>query len=27
LHRPEYYDPSDKPGIAEVIVAKKLSQN
>jgi replicative DNA helicase len=22
LHRPEYYDPNDQPGIAEVIVAK-----
>jgi replicative DNA helicase len=22
LHRPEYYDPNDRPGIAEVIVAK-----
>jgi replicative DNA helicase len=22
LHRPEYYDPNDKPGMAEVIVAK-----
>ena len=22
LHRPEYYDPNDQPGIAELIVAK-----
>jgi len=22
LHRPEYYDPNDKPGLAEVIIAK-----
>ena len=22
LHRPEYYDPNDQPGIAEIIVAK-----
>ena len=22
LHRPEYYDPNDQPGLAEVIVAK-----
>ncbi len=25
LHRPEYYDPNDQPGIAEVIVAKNRS--
>lgn len=23
LHRPEYYDPSDKPGVMEVIIAKQ----
>jgi replicative DNA helicase len=22
LHRPDYYDPNDQPGIAEVIIAK-----
>jgi replicative DNA helicase len=22
LHRPEYYDPNDRPGLAELIVAK-----
>ena len=22
LHRPEYYDPNDQPGIADVIIAK-----
>ncbi len=22
LHRPEYYDPNDQPGVAELIVAK-----
>ena len=25
LHRPEYYDANDQPGIAEVIVAKNRS--
>jgi len=25
LHRPEYYDPNDQPGVAEVIVAKNRS--
>jgi replicative DNA helicase len=25
LHRPEYYDPNDKPGIAELIIAKNRS--
>jgi replicative DNA helicase len=25
LHRPEYYDPNDQPGIAELIVAKNRS--
>ena len=22
LHRPEYYDPNDQPGLAELIIAK-----
>ena len=25
LHRPEYYDPNDSPGVAEVIIAKNRS--
>ncbi|MFM7132606.1 MAG: DnaB-like helicase C-terminal domain-containing protein, partial [bacterium] len=25
LHRPDYYDPNDSPGIAEVIIAKNRS--
>ncbi len=25
LHRPEYYDPNDQPGVAELIIAKNRS--
>ena len=25
LHRPDYYDPDDQPGIAELIIAKNRS--
>ena len=25
LHRPDYYDPNDRPGVAELIIAKNRS--